>query len=233
MVVAHRETRDTFGLEMRNTILAATLALFTIGGTRLNAQPTIAFQVPTGTEGNQFLPGDAPQTLGLDFDVNEDITIFSLGVFDSGSDGLSSVLTVHVYDRDTQESVAQLTFTPRRDGRLIGGSRFLPLHRPLRLPAGFHGVIAVDYITDNNEMNGNLRVTEGPWTMDDGDGLISFVGSGRIGYTTPGAPGVFPNIIEDSPSPNVYAAGTFIFAPTKGPHHRPHRGWKQKPMLSK
>ena len=46
-------------------------------------EPVIAYDVPSGTVGNQDFSGP----LGMDFDVEADITITRVGVFDSGSDG--------------------------------------------------------------------------------------------------------------------------------------------------
>ncbi len=200
---------------MKTMTLATAVALLALGGPNLFAD-TIAYVVPTGTVGNQFLPGGQPQSLGMDFNVNSDIYITSLGVFDSGSDGLSSTLTAHIYDRDTQQSLAQLTFTSGQPGTLVGGSRFLTLDTSLLLPAGFHGVIAVDYLTSSNERNGNRRVSSGNWTTDEGGGLISFVGTGRIGYAGVGG-ARFPSLIEQSNSPDVYASGTFTFVAVPEP----------------
>lgn len=200
---------------MRSSILTTTVCLFGITTTILNAD-TIAYVVPSGTIANQFLPGNEPQTLGLDFNVNSGIYVTSLGVFDSGSDGLSSVLTAHLFDRTTGLSLADLTFTPNQPGTLIGGSRFLTLETALFLPAGFQGVIAVDYLSANNEGNGNRRASTGNWSTDDGGGLLSFVGSGRIGYSN-GGTAVYPTVIDSSPFPDVYASGTFTYVAVPEP----------------
>ena len=93
---------------------------------------TIAYAVPSGTVGSQNFGGP----LGMDFDVNQPIAVTELGVFDSGSDGLSVQLGAALYNRDTQALMAQLTFAAGTTGTLIGGSRFLPLSTPLFLPAG-------------------------------------------------------------------------------------------------
>lgn len=200
---------------MRILNLTTTIALLGLAAAPLTAD-TIAYVVPTGTVANQILPGRAPQTLGLDFNVNSGIYVTSLGVFDSGSDGLSSVLTAHLFDRATGESLADLTFSPNQPGTLVGGSRFLTLETALFLPAGFQGVIAVDYLSANNEGNGNRRTSDGNWSTDDGGGLISFVGSGRIGYAN-GSSAVYPTVIDSSPYPDVYAAGTFTFVAVPEP----------------
>ena len=200
---------------MRIITITSITALLACGAFTLSADTT-AYVVPAGTVGNQFLPRNEPQSLGLDFNVNSSIFITSLGVFDSGSDGLSSILTAHIYDRDTHLSLVEVTFTPQAPGTLVGGSRFLTLDNPLMLPAGFHGVIAVDYLTSSNEGNGNRRTSAGNWTTDDGGGLISFVGSGRIGYSSGNGP-VFPGLVDQSPSADVYASGTFTYVAVPEP----------------
>lgn len=199
---------------MRIITITSITAFLACGAFTLSADTT-AYVVPTGTVGNQFLPGNEPQSLGLDFNVNSAIYITSLGVFDSGSDGLSSSLTVHIYDRDTHLSLIELTFTPQNPGTPIAGSRFLTLDNPFALQAGFHGVIAVDYITANNEANGNRKVSPGDWTTDDGGDLISFVGTGRHSFMGEGA--IFPGTIEDGNWPDVYASGTFTFVAVPEP----------------
>ncbi|MCI0635402.1 MAG: hypothetical protein L0206_16025, partial [Actinobacteria bacterium] len=55
----------------------------------------IAYVVPSGTAGGQAFGG----SLGMDFDVLEDIEITRLGVFDSGSDGLGATITAQVFSR--------------------------------------------------------------------------------------------------------------------------------------
>lgn len=97
--------------------------------------PTTAYHVPAGTVGNQNYGG----SLGMDFDVNQSIVVTHLGVFDSGSNGLSVPLVARVYNRATQQPVASIPFAAGTTGTLTNGSRFLPLASPLLLPAGFRG----------------------------------------------------------------------------------------------
>src|SRR5262249_34079475 len=82
---------------------------------------TIAYQVPAGTVGQQAFGGP----LGMDFDVQQTIAITRLGVFDSGSDGLSLPLTARIFNRDTQTQLAALSFPAGTPGQLVDGSRFL------------------------------------------------------------------------------------------------------------
>jgi hypothetical protein len=165
---------------------------------------TIAYAVPSGTVGSQNFGGP----LGMDFDVNQPIAVTELGVFDSGSDGLSVQLGAALYNRDTQALMAQLTFAAGTTGTLIGGSRFLPLSTPLFLPAGFHGtIVAQGYAA--TEPDGNATSQTLTWTMNDGGGLISFVGLGRYGNASDVFP-TFPAFLDTGPA-DRYAAGTFEF----------------------
>ena len=169
-----------------------------------------AYMVPAGTIGNQQIPPDQTQSLGNDFDVNNQIKIVALGVFDSGGDGWSGTLHVRIYDRDTQTSVADIEFTPQNPGKLIGGSRYLALQKPLKLKKGFHGTISVAYLgTEVLEPDGNVRQSPGNWTTDSGKGALSFVGTGR--HSNAGTGDAFPDIVDPSPQPDNFAAGTFIF----------------------
>lgn len=173
-----------------------------------------SYQIPSGTIGNQQLPPSESQTLGNDFNVNAPIQILSLGVFDSGGDGLLGTMVARIYDRDTQLSLASITFTGS-DGVLIGGSRFLNLPTPLTLSAGFHGVVSVAYLGSPLEPDGNLRMGPGNWTTDDGGGLISFVGEGRHSWS--GSGDVFPDFVDPAPAPNNFAAGTFTYSAVPEP----------------
>ena len=170
----------------------------------------VAYIVPAGTIGNQQIPPDQAQSMGNDFNVNQAIQITALGVFDSGGDGLSCVLHARIYDLDTQTSIADIEFTPEHPGKLIGGSRYLMLKKPLKLKKGFHGTISVAYLgTDVLEPDGNWRQSPGNWTTHSDHGAISFVGMGR--HSLMGTGDAFPDIVDPSPVPNNFAAGTFIF----------------------
>ena len=116
--------------------LALTLAL----PGALRAQTIIAYDVPVGATSNQFIPNP----LGMDFDVITPIVIFSLGVFDSGQDGLNFAHVVVIYDRNTQLAVATVTIPAGTAALLVNGSRFVDLVTPLTLPAGFQGSIVAE-----------------------------------------------------------------------------------------
>src|SRR5438874_7994619 len=74
--------------------------------------PTVAYQVPGSTLGNQAFGG----SLGMDFNVSQPVVVTQLGVFDSGSNGLQSPLAARLYNRDTQAQVTSLSFAPGSTG---------------------------------------------------------------------------------------------------------------------
>jgi hypothetical protein len=160
-----------------------------------------AYEVPAGTVGNQDFGG----ALGMDFDVQDPITITRLGVFDSGSDGLNSTITARLFDRGSGGELRALAFSPQDPGELREGSRFKDLSSPIELPAGFLGTIVAEGY-GAVEPNGNQGV--GPLTLstNDDSGSILFVGGGRFGAN----PGEFPASVDGGPA-NRYAAGTFEF----------------------
>ena len=94
---------------------AVTLACWAVQVASASEALYTAYQVPSGTIGNQNLSG-APQSLGMDFDVNSAISVFALGVFDSGGNGFFSATAARIFDRDTKG-----TGTPNDDtSTLIG-----------------------------------------------------------------------------------------------------------------
>jgi hypothetical protein len=161
-----------------------------------------AYGVPAGTVGAQEFDG----ALGMDFNVSRPVTVTSLGVFDSGQDGLGRTLTAILYDRTTQQILATLTFTPDDPGTLIGGSRYKLVAHGVQLPAGFQGsIVAEGY--GPGEPNGNAAVQSPTWTTNPGnDAALSFVGTSRNGPA-----GAFPTNVDRFV--NQYAAGTFQFQP--------------------
>jgi SdrD B-like domain/FG-GAP repeat len=168
--------------------------------------PVAAVDIPAGTVGQNPFTG----SVGLDFNVNQPITITQLGVFDSGQTGLKQTLTAYLYDRTTKQLLAKVVFNPG-EGTLIGGSRFKPLDQPLTLPAGFQGTIVADGFGPNQLFSSyqpglpNAGV-QPSWSVNNIGGRLSFVGA-RSGFTA----GQFPDGVDVGiPVPYAYAAGTFL-----------------------
>jgi len=181
---------------------SATSAAVAINARRV---PAIAYIVPAGTVGSQAFANG----YGMDFDVRTNIVISTLGVFDSGADGISNAtLTTQIYRRTGNSGtvLATLAFTQADPGTLIGGSRFKPLPTPLILDPGTYSVVSYGYNAANPGANigtGNAKT----WVTDDGGGLITFVGASRNGA---GGPGTFPASVDLGPA-DRYGAGTFEF----------------------
>src|SRR5436190_20032607 len=114
-----------------------------------------AYNITAGTVGNQPDFGGA---LGMDFNITSGpgVTVDRLGVFDSGSNGLSIPITARIYDRTTGLPVpgGTLSFAAGATGTLEAGSRFLNLAAPITLPGGFQGTIVAEGY-GASEPNGN------------------------------------------------------------------------------
>lgn len=163
-----------------------------------------AYINPQGMVGNQEFAG----SVGMDFDVDRDVEIEKLGVFDDHSDGLSLSLHVAIWDRISREEMANCEFRPEDPGELVSGSRFKTLPSPLRLRAGFQGtIVAYGYGAGERFFNTENRPEDvARLGLFDG-ACLRFVGQGRYGVA-----GQFPDTLDGGPA-NRYAAGTFYFYP--------------------
>jgi len=173
------------------------------------AQAYIAYNVPTGAVGNQYYAG----SLGMDFDVNRPIEVTALGVFESGGSVTAGPLYVAIYNVTTELPVTSILSFTGSQGNLIGESRFKNLSTPVTLGVGDYSIVAWGYgayvagtYFDPNGNNGN-NPNPTPPAMDNGNGLITFVGSSRYG-----AADAFPTTPDGGPY-NRYYAGTFEFVP--------------------
>jgi len=180
------------------------------------AAGTFAFEIPGGagsglivydaeedTVGNQAFEG----SLGMDFELSSGLTVTELGVFDSGSDGLTLPITVELWERDEDfglEILSTLDFGPDDEGVLEGGHRFKALPESINLPAGSYTIVAYGYGAGEPNVNasGNPAANYGLSTNDAG-GVISFVGGSRWGNA-----GEFPGNADGGPAQR-YGGGTF------------------------
>ena len=176
------------------------IALLLLSPAVIHAQ-VIAYS-STLQAGNQGWPGN----MGLDFDVNNPITILALGAFDNNGDGFSGSVRVAIFNRDTSAlATPAVTFTGT-GGALIKSDRFQNLSPAVTLPPGHYSIVAVGF--SNTDLNANLGNdgAVGP-VGDTGSGAISFVGTGRYDFNTTLD---LPELIDGGPA-NRYSAGTFQF----------------------
>ncbi|PYM11884.1 MAG: hypothetical protein DME18_12770 [Verrucomicrobia bacterium] len=180
------------------------VALIFLAGASSQAQVRmIAYVLPAGLPGDQDFSGSA----GMDFEVVNSIVVTRLGVFDDSSDGLKRTITARLWNRGDPTGpaeVASLIFSPEDPGELIGGSRLKPLSAPIRLEVGFQGTIATENYGAEEQMYSSFGGAVG--TVDDGNGLLAFVGRGRYGNA-----GEFPAAEQGEGTPLAYGAGTFEF----------------------
>ena len=183
------------------------LAFFSCAAILLSASSqlsaAIALTVPAGATFNQHHNG----LLGMDFDVTgpDGIIVTRLGAFDSGQDGILGTINVGIVDRATGLVVGETLSFSGDAGDVVDGSRFLTLATPITLANGFQGSITAQGY--GQEGNGNAGNAAGFSTIDDGDGLITFVGGARWGGDDPLT--LAPN--ADGGPANRYFAGTFEF----------------------
>ena len=194
-----------------SVLMAAALFLPVVSA---RAQTThVAYVVPASTEGNQAFDG----SVGMEFNVNNRVTVTKLGCFDDNSDGIQTPISVRLYDRDQLTVVASAEFVPGDDGTLTGGSRFKTLTTPLVLPTGFRGTIVAEGYGESERL-GNRQPA--PWTTDNGTAngaaSLAFVGTSR--YNFPVVIGAYPETADTGPAAK-YAGGTFEFETT--PPERP------------
>lgn len=195
-------------------ILGMTAAL--LGGWNVGA--AIVFEVPSGTDGQQSISGGF--VIGMDFDVNNPVTIVQLGAYDAGGNGFAGTLTVGIFNRDTGLLYgSSLTFTPDDAGTLIGGSRFKTLSTPFTLPAGFHGSI-VEWWNNGNDQNGNRVFTPNhDTTFNTVDGSLALVQHADYGYSTVFPATYPPTGFTSHPYPGApfFTAGTFAVSAVPEP----------------
>lgn len=165
---------------------------------------TIALDNPA-VVANQNFAG----SVGMDFETGiEPLNITHLGVFDSGQDGYTTARTVSIYDRtNTTTPYATLTIPAGTGATLINGNRFMPLASSVTLPAGFRGSIVVNDVSVDGIWNKGLA-PNALATINNGGGLLQFVGSSRFGALTG-----YPATLDQGPA-NRYMADTFQFETT-------------------
>lgn len=201
-----KEMKNTSLLKRRQFMSRTRLVLMFIAAicVAASAQQSHAIQALNATEsiGNQNFGG----SLGIDFEVNSDIEITQLGVFDNNQDGIpSGTLNAAIYSRSGNSGtlITTVSFTNASQGALANGYLMKAI-APLALTSGDYTIVTDGMGTPNELFNsgGGASVP----TIDNGGGAITFEGAGRFSVPT----GVFPTTVDGGPA-NRYHAGTFEF----------------------
>jgi hypothetical protein len=156
-------------------------------------------------------------SLGLDFNVNTSIYVTALGAFNSKGDGKvnSGTILVGIFNRDTGVEVTPTAEFSSGGGTYTlspGGFDITQSIAKTLLSPGEYSIVAVGFSgTDPNGNDGNG--TSPASTVNNGGGLISFVGTARYTFKTDL---VLPEIIDSGPD-NRYDAGTFAYTATPEP----------------
>ncbi len=176
-----------------------------------NATPTVMQEAST-IWGNQAWSG-----VGLTFNVVDPrVTVWELGVYDSGADGISGgdTLTTVLFDGQ-QNVIAQMSFTAADPGVFDAASNYLfkPLIAPLALPVGQYTIVAYGFSSANLTHNsaydglrptfngGGIQFVQSVWTATGTDPA----GTWPTLTWGPSAPNLFdgPNMIYQVPAPGA------------------------------
>lgn len=158
--------------------------------------------VSTRATGNQAWTG----ALGIDFNVVSSIWVTQLGAYDSDANGFSGPISVGIYNRDTGNLIGNSAVLTTANTSLSSYNRFFDV-TDFILTAGNYSIVADGFSSLDKNGNSGGSSINAP-TLNTGDGLISFTGSGRYGNSSTSL--FFPNIIDGGPA-NRYDAGTFQF----------------------
>lgn len=151
-------------------------------------------------------------SLGLDFDVLQPITVTRLAAFDNGDpanlnfqDPVNGV-TVAIYNRNTQTQVGpSQNFTTADPGERVNANVFKDV-ADFDLPVGNYSLVAFNAPNYNSSGGDNTFNT-----TNNGGGLISFVGGGRFGSDN-----AFPGGVDGGPA-DRYNIGSFEFVAVPEP----------------
>lgn len=162
------------------------------------AAATLIYDTTPATPGNQAWGG----TLGLDFNVNSQVTVTRLGTFDSGKDGITSDIFVGIFNLANGQLVApaiNLNGTAN-----AGGTAYVTQAiTPIVLAAGNYQLASWGYNL-GADVNYNNGANGGPIIFNSLFGRLTAVGTR---YSDFGSPGVLGTNTDFGTT--RYGAGTF------------------------
>ena len=177
-----------------------------------NATPFV-LQTPdlTTTTGNQAWSG-----VGVRFEVNSAITVFDLGIFDSGQNGIAALpgapLSAYLLT-DVGAVVASMTFDINSQGTVDGKYRFKEI-APVDLLPGIYLLMGYGWTVADPEHNCHVSGDVGCGTFNDGGGLLTYLGSPWGGGNDPA--GTLPTN-DLSGTPNYFSAANMHYDAAAAP----------------
>jgi hypothetical protein len=200
-------------------IQAAILFLIILAGTAARSQTVTtykAWDIQTVVAGN-----NETKDYGIlnNFYVARPITINALGAFDSMAGGFkgSGIIKVQLYQQQNSDKGDQLletvTFDAGSPGSLDGCFRYKNLAVPLTLLPGVYTITVSGFDKQNKEYNFTLPPSESSYqptmSLNDGGGLIQFLGCNRFHSGDPGKNSAQEKNIGPA---NRFAAVSFQFS---------------------
>lgn len=171
------------------------------------ANATIAYNTPTSTTANQ---STGPYSLGMDFTVNQNITVTRLGVFDAGQNGISGSVTVGIYTTGGSLVGSSFTFSGTTSPLLPSSAYRFDDVPDFGLMAGSTYRIVVYSMNGSANPGYNSMGSPTLINLDTGGGALTF-GANYYNLT----PGSFPTTLDVAGNPTGppgrYGAGSFEF----------------------
>ncbi len=176
------------------------------------------FTYATAAGNFQFFPGSGfTVTAGTVFDVNNPLTINSVGVFDFGNDGLMEAHEIGIWNA-AGSLLASANIPAGTTASLRDGFRWVDLSSPLTLSAERGYVIGAEYTATDSSAQADILGTRA--TIDSNFTLVRNAlgsGFGFPGGTQPGISGFFgPNMSGSTasvPEPASWVTTMFVLLP--------------------
>ncbi len=182
----------------------------------LHASSIIAYNDPAN-QGTQSWTGN----LGLTFNVNSQIDVTSLGVFNAAGNGtITGTINVVIYNNSGVAVTPVESFHGTYTTSGFGYDVFQSI-TPILLNPGSYEVDAVGF--SSTDLNGNTTTgsSSGP-TLNTGGGLLTFTGATYDSSTTLNDPtGCSGCLTAPSPQNQQFDAGTFTYVPVTSPVPEP------------
>jgi hypothetical protein len=193
---------------MRAKLIARTSAVALLAGLSIAApvaHASAVFDTPTTTLGNQ----NYSDNLGLDFTVVKAIRVTALGAFDSGADGISTDITVGIYDLANSVFVSPILNFNSTTATGVSSYAFRDI-TPFILGPGSYSIIARGFNSTDLNFNTNIDPGINGSSTITFDSLGGSLVNGTSRYGGGAAPGGPSSVVF--PFQSAFAGGTFVAA---------------------